>query len=150
MSQSDSTSTDSTVVKDTLEVNKNKIDDIPVEEEDVPIAFAQNMPSYNECKGSNSNLAINRCTQSLMRKRISEAFIYPPKARKKGLTGVVYVRFIVNKKGKVVNVQILKGVHPLLDKAAIEAVKKLPDLNPGYQLDKPVSVIYQIPIQIQD
>jgi protein TonB len=54
---------------------------------------------------------------------------------------------VVNGAGKVTRVEILKGVHPKLDKACVDVVRKLPDFVPGRNLGKPASVIYQMPIR---
>jgi protein TonB len=65
-----------------------------------------------------------------------------------GLEGIVYVQFVVSSSGKVENVKVIKGVHRHLDNAAISAVQKLPPLIPGKQLDKPVSLLYTVPVKI--
>lgn len=71
---------------------------------------------------------------------------YPKKAIKKGVEGKVYVQFVINKKGKVSNVNVLKGSNPLLDKAAIKVIKKMPKWKPAYQRGKLVNVNYVVPI----
>ncbi|MCF6239948.1 MAG: TonB family protein [Bacteroidales bacterium] len=71
---------------------------------------------------------------------------YPTKAIEADIQGKVYVRFIVNRKGEIENVQILRGVHPLLDKEALRVVKSMPKWKPGEQAGKPVSVWFTVPI----
>lgn len=56
---------------------------------------------------------------------------YPPKARDKGIEGSVYVSFHVQPSGKLSNFKIEKSVDPLLDNAALELLKKMPDWIPG-------------------
>ena len=41
---------------------------------------------------------------------------YPRKALKKDITGTVYVGFVINKLGDIVEVKIKRGVHEFLDK----------------------------------
>lgn len=70
--------------------------------------------------------------------------VYPELARKAGLTGKVYVRFLVGKDGRVREVQILKG-EEIFRQAAIDAVMKFV-FKPAMQNDKPVAVWMSQPI----
>ncbi len=71
---------------------------------------------------------------------------YPQEAVTNDVQGKVYVRFVVNKKGLIENVQVLRGVHPLLDKEALRVVKNMPKWKPGEQAGRPVSVWFTVPI----
>lgn len=71
---------------------------------------------------------------------------YPADAAKKGVQGRVFVTFIVDTAGHVSNPQVVRSVHPSLDREAIRIVRGLPDWKPGRQRGKPVSVSYTIPI----
>ncbi len=71
---------------------------------------------------------------------------YPREAVANDIQGKVYMHFVVNKKGLIENVQVLRGVHPLLDKEALRVVKNMPKWKPGEQAGKPVSVWFTIPI----
>ena len=50
--------------------------------------------------------------------------VYPEAARKARLQGVVILEAIITKEGHVDSVRILRGLNPLLDKAAMDAVSK--------------------------
>jgi protein TonB len=50
---------------------------------------------------------------------IAMNIIYPPQAVINKITGIVYVKFVIDKKGKVVDVEVARSVDPLLDKEAI-------------------------------
>jgi len=71
---------------------------------------------------------------------------YPPAAKANGISGRVFVNFVVGKDGKPRDVKILRGVHELLDKEAIRVVKSFPDWKPGKQRGKAVSVSFNLPI----
>ncbi|MCI0612608.1 TonB family protein [bacterium] len=49
---------------------------------------------------------------------------YPEIARKARIQGVVILEAIITKDGTVENVKVLRGVHPILDQAAINSVKQ--------------------------
>ena len=56
---------------------------------------------------------------------------YPQKAIDEGIQGRVLVEFIVDEKGKVGNVRVSRGVHPLLDAEAVKVVAASPDWKPA-------------------
>ncbi len=63
---------------------------------------------------------------------------YPQEAVKYGIQGRVLVDFIIDEKGKVTNVKVLKGVDPLLDEAAVKVVGASPDWKPARHQGKKV------------
>ncbi|MCK7535956.1 MAG: energy transducer TonB [Marinilabiliales bacterium] len=71
---------------------------------------------------------------------------YPEKAAEEKVYGVVQVSFVVTRTGKVSDVKIKKGVHPLLDAEAVRVVGEMPDWKPGSQKGKAVDVGYVIPV----
>jgi len=84
-----------------------------------------------------------------LRTFIAQNVKYPNIARENDIHGKVYVRFVVNKEGFVENVQIARGVDPLLDKEAIRVVESLKKWTPGEQGGKKVKVWYTVPINFQ-
>ncbi len=84
-------------------------------------------------------------------KFISEHAQYPAEAKASNIQGRVILNFIVNTNGKVENIKVLKGVHPLLDAEAVRVVGLLPDFIPGTQGGKPMNVYYQVfvPFKLQ-
>ncbi|MCF6241975.1 MAG: M56 family metallopeptidase [Bacteroidales bacterium] len=81
-----------------------------------------------------------------LRKYIAMNVKYPHEARKHGLQGKVYVRFVVTKTGNVDNVTIARGVDSILNEEALRVVSTLPKWEPAMQKGVPVSVYYTIPI----
>ena len=77
-----------------------------------------------------------------LKRYIAEHVEYPDIAKKEGIEGVVFLRFEVTKKGSIGKIDIQKGVHPLLDNAAIKVIKSLPKFIPGEQNGKKVNVWY--------
>ena len=58
----------------------------------------------------------------------------------------VYVQFVVNSEGKMVDVKVIRGAHPLLDAEAIRVVQSSPDREPGKQRGKKVCAAFTFPI----
>jgi protein TonB len=74
---------------------------------------------------------------------------YPPMAKDAGISGTVFVGFVVGSDGKIRDVKVLRGVPggKLLDEEAVRVVKAMPPWKPGKQRGKPVSVTYNLPIR---
>lgn len=71
---------------------------------------------------------------------------YPILAQENGVQGRVIVGFVVNKDGSIVDVKVLRGVDPSLDKEAARVVSSMPKWKPGMQRGKPVRVSYNVPV----
>ncbi|MCQ2146695.1 MAG: TonB family protein [Bacteroidales bacterium] len=56
---------------------------------------------------------------------------YPEECIYNGIQGRVLVDFIIDEKGKVTDVKVLRGVDELLDAEAVRVVKASPDWKPG-------------------
>jgi protein TonB len=110
------------------------------EEEEVDEAqfffIVENMPEF---PGGNLEL----------RKYIAQNVNYPDIARENGIQGRVFVQFVVNTKGKVEKVKVVRGVDPALDREAIRVISNLPSWKPGSQRGKAVKVSFTVPINFQ-
>lgn len=79
-------------------------------------------------------------------KFLSDNVKYPRKARNKGITGKVYIHFVVDKEGNVTDISLLRGVSPEIDEEALRVMRLMPKWKPGYQNGRAVSVMYNLPI----
>lgn len=70
---------------------------------------------------------------------------YPPELRRKKAEGTVYVIFMVNEQGRVVEPRVQKSSHPAFEKPALEAVRKW-KFDPGRRGGKPVRFRMRVPI----
>lgn len=71
---------------------------------------------------------------------------YPEEAVKNGIEGIVYVQFVVDKDGKIVEPKVVQGVCPELDAEALRVVSGMPAWKPGMQRGKPVAVSFVLPV----
>ncbi len=62
--------------------------------------------------------------------------------------GKIIVEFVVEKDGTITDVKIKKGLSTKMDKEAIRVIKSLPKWKPGTQNNKPVRVMYSLPINV--
>ena len=79
-------------------------------------------------------------------KYLKKKIKYPKEAREKGITGRVYVMFVIDKTGAVKDARVIRGVSPELDEVALNAVKEMPKWKPGTQNGKFVNVQFNLPI----
>jgi protein TonB len=80
------------------------------------------------------------------REYIAHNLQYPAIAAENGISGRVFVQFAVNNRGEVVDVIVVRGVDPALDKEAVRVVKTSPKWTPGKQRGRPVKVQFTFPI----
>jgi periplasmic protein TonB len=124
------------------EVKNEEVSAVPeiqveVKEEEVPVEIfiaVEEMPVY---PGGDA----------AMLKYINENTLYPEAARENNVQGTVTVRFVVNYKGIVEQVSLIKGVDPALDNEAMRVVKSLPQWKPGKQSGRAVNVAFSVPVK---
>ena len=79
-------------------------------------------------------------------KYIAKNLKYPIIAQENGIQGKVILRFVVNAKGYVEDIKVLRSLDPYCDKEAVRVVKSLPQWIPGKQNGRNVPVYYTCPI----
>lgn len=100
----------------------------------IPFAVVENKPTF---KGGDKALL-----EFLMKETK-----YPEMAVEGGISGIVYIEFVIDTDGKVIDVALMRGKHKLIDDEALRVVKKMPAWNPGSQRGKPVRVPYVVPVK---
>ncbi|MCO6499193.1 MAG: energy transducer TonB [Vicingus serpentipes] len=123
-------------------------DPLPIEE---PVLIPGKYPYYEDCEAINEDER-KQCTEEKMYRHFSKITKIPETIKMRGAAEYkAFVYFEVNKKGKIVNVKILNDEnHPIpkeLQREAYNAVASLPELIPGKNHGKTVSVIYKAPIK---
>ena len=82
-----------------------------------------------------------------MMKFLAENIKYPTVAKENGISGKVYVTFIVEKDGLINDITILRGIGAGCDEEAIRVIKMMPKWKPGTQRGQAVRVQYNVPIK---
>jgi TonB family protein len=70
---------------------------------------------------------------------------YPRAARKKNIKGRVVIQVYINKEGKVLQTRIVQSDNPLLEEAAVNAIRQTTFI-PAIQGGKAISVWWTIPV----
>ncbi|MEE1064382.1 MAG: energy transducer TonB [Paludibacteraceae bacterium] len=77
---------------------------------------------------------------------IKNNLVYPEKAKKEMMEGRVFVKFVVKRDSSTCNHEIVRGVDPDLDQAALQTVKKLGRWEPAKINGKSVNSYFMLPI----
>lgn len=74
---------------------------------------------------------------------------YPQIALENGIQGNVVIKFVVEKDGKLSNIQVLQAPDKTLADAAVAVLQRSPKWKPGKQRSKPVRVTYTLPVSFK-
>ena len=72
---------------------------------------------------------------------------YPESARRNGLEGTVYIQFIIDKTGKVIDPILITDIGSGSGAEAMRVVKLMSTWIPGLQANRPVPVRFEIPVR---
>lgn len=110
----------------------------------------QVMPGLGDCSLLD-NASRSVCTENAIQAFIRDNIRIPKSVVDQGNGGKVFVSFVVNKKGNVEDVAILKGIvgAKAMEKEVMRVINLLPQFTPGEQTGRKANVRYTIPVNIQ-
>jgi protein TonB len=121
--------------------------DIPI---DIPFYKVENAPIYPGCEKFDTNDERKQCMSDKLGKLIMRKFNTDIASSNSSIHGKqkIFTQFKIDKNGNITDIKI-RTPHLALEKEALHLIKKIPQMKPGYQRDKPVGVIYNLPIIFQ-
>ncbi|WP_299397779.1 energy transducer TonB [uncultured Gelidibacter sp.] len=131
-------------------INPDQLDIVAPPEIDEPQIFnmlgVEQVPIYPGCEFATTNDARRACMSDKLTTLIQKRFDTKI-ASEMGLTGVqkIYVQFKIDEKGNVTEIQSRAPSQQLEDEAK-RVLSKVPQMIPGKQRHRPVSVLYTLPI----
>lgn len=78
---------------------------------------------------------------------LAQELVYPPRALRFGISGPVFVQFIIEKDGSITGAQVVKGIGMGCDEEALRVIQAAPAWNPGKQRGVAVRVKKIIPVR---
>lgn len=81
-----------------------------------------------------------------LRKLVLDSLHYPLEARERKIEGTVYVTFVIDASGDVIQAEVSEGVHYLLDEEALRFVSKMPAWTPAMRQGIPVETNFIMPV----
>jgi periplasmic protein TonB len=103
------------------------------EEKNEPTTFVEQMPEF---PGG----------EDMLKKFLNEHIKYPQAATEMGISGRVFVNFLVNKQGKISQIKVVRTIGGGCDEEAVRVVGLMPDWVAGKQNGRNVDVYYTLPI----
>ena len=122
--------------------------------DEVSITAVQNVPVFPGCeKYEGNNEDLFECMSNKIGKIVNRKFD-TDLANDYGLSGIqrIYVQFKIDKQGNVTDIKA-RAPHNALQNEAVRVTNKIPQMSkPGLQNNKPVTVLYSLPIvfKVQD
>jgi len=74
---------------------------------------------------------------------------YPRRAAESEAEGTVYIKFVVDEKGRVKDAEVMRGIQKDLDREALKTVKSMPDWEPGKGHGQAVPVQMTLPVKFE-
>ena len=104
--------------------------------EDDVFTVVEDMPTFN-----------GKSAEEGFREFIVKNLRYPQVALENDIFGKVFVQFVIDQKGNVTDLQVVRSADPSLDNEALRLIKSTSGMwTPGKQGEKPVKVRYTFPI----
>ena len=134
--------------KITTDVNFSEFDEdveilqeIEIKEEEViddqPFLIVETMPKF---QGGDLNT---------FRKWVQENVKFPTIALENGISGRVTLTFVIEKDGRLTNIQVLQTPDRSLSEEAVRVLNKSPKWTPGKQRNQVVRVKYTLPVEFR-
>ena len=117
------------------------------EDVDAPYQMVEKMPVWHSCDPELAGDEAMNCTSSSIASFVVDRVNYSRKLRKQHVQGTVIVQFVIEKDGSVIDVNVVRSVHPQLDEQVVDAVLELPNFIPGQQRGKAVRVQFALPVK---
>jgi protein TonB len=105
--------------------------------EDIPIFSAEEMPTF---QGGDLNT---------FRNWVQSNMVYPAVASENNIQGTVTLKFVIERDGSLTNIEEIQSPDRSLLEEAIRVLKTSPKWTPGKQRNKPVRVMYILPVQFR-
>ncbi len=109
-------------------------DDDDIIPDDIPYAFAEQKAEYPGGLMAFSNY-------------LKQNLNYPRYAIEAGISGVVYIEFVVEKDGSITNVVLKRGIGGGCDEEAIRTIENMPPWKPAMQNGRNVRFILTQPVK---
>ena len=106
-------------------------------EDDQPFLIAETMPSF---QGGDLNK---------FRAWVQQNIRFPQIALENGIQGRVVLSFVIEKDGRLTNIQVLQSPDRSLSDEAIRVLSKSPKWSPGKQRNQVVRVKYTLPVDFR-
>jgi len=78
---------------------------------------------------------------------MGEYIKYPKESLEKGVEGTVFLTFVIDEQGKIIDPKVMKSLDAACDREALRVISQSPKWIPGAQDGVPVKVQYVLPVK---
>lgn len=137
------------IIEKVIEVAEIKEEKPEEKIEEVPFVLIENVPVYPGCENEPNNENRKNCMSAKIEQLIQDEF-NTSLGEKLNLYGKnkIYVVFKIDESGNVTDIKT-RGPHRALETEAERVIRLLPRMIPGKQRNRPVSVLYSLPISFE-
>lgn len=127
----------------------------PVEiEVDEVFVIVEQMPRFPGCESiAGTNKEKSDCANKKLLEYIGKNLKYPQIAIENGIKGLVTIQFVVNKKGQIIDAEVVRDIGGGCGAAVLKLVegmeKKVGAWTPGMQRGNKVKVKYTLPVKFK-
>ncbi len=139
--KSETIETDTITLEKNLPVNISPSDSIHSE--------VDQMPFFPGCADIADLEERKTCATQKLLTHIYTNITYPELARETGTQGMVVIRFVVDKTGKITKPEIIRSLGNGCDVEVSRVVETMPDWAPGIHQGKPVNVYFNLPVKFK-
>ena len=108
----------------------------PMAAETLPIIPIEQVDELPQFPGGNAELM----------KWLDQHIPYPKVCQNAGISGELHLSFMIDSDGTVINPQITKTLHPVLERIVLNAMRSMPKWSPGKVNGIPVLVCVTVPV----
>ena len=111
--------------------------------------YLEKVPVYPGCEKANTNDQRKKCMSEKLAKLVQRNFDQNLMSEL-GFSGIqkIDVQFKIDKTGTITDIKA-RAPHDALKEEALRIANKIPNMKPGLQRAKPVSVIYNLPVVLK-
>ena len=113
------------------------------------VIFSESIPFMKKCEHIDDLKERKNCSDQELLEHIFKNLKYPKEAKKHGLQGKTYARFIISEEGKISDIRILKTQCQGFADEVTRVIESLPDFSPAMRNGKAVSFVFTLPIQFR-
>ena len=115
-----------------------------------PMSRSEKMPMFGDgCPEEKSLMEQKRCSENKLLQTVYRNLRYPPMAREYGLQGMAVVSFVVDEKGGIADIEVIRGLNQEITDEVLRVAQLLDTWVPGMQDGEPVRVQYTLPIRFK-
>lgn len=121
----------------------------PEENEEEIYKVVQVQPAFPGCDNETEPRERKTCAEINMLKFIYSNVKYPDEARASKIEGTVYVKFVVEKDGRITDAELVRDIGGGCGDEALRVVNMMPIWTPGTQDGNPVRVQFNLPVKFK-